>query len=106
MYPGNKFLPNQNIPRIEVIVSLAKGLALTSKTEIDLNIYRDSNKIPNDVKNEVSAATQNQLIVNYPNIEKLNPNRAATRAEVAAMVYQVLVLIGLAREINSPYIIS
>lgn len=106
LYPGKKFLPHQNIPRIQVIVSLANGLALTSKTEIDLNIYRDSNQIPNDAKSQVSAATQNQLIVNYPNIEKLNPNRAATRAEVAVMVYQVLVLIGKAREIDSPYIVS
>ncbi len=106
LYPGKKFLPHQNIPRIQVIVSLANGLALTSKIEIDLNIYRDSNQIPNDARSQVSAATQNQLIVNYPNIEKLNPNRAATRAEVAVMVYQVLVLIGKAREIDSPYIVS
>lgn len=106
VYPGKKFLPHQNIPRIQVIVSLANGLALTSKIEIDLNIYRDSNQIPNDARSQVSAATQNQLIVNYPNIEKLNPNRAATRAEVAVMVYQVLVLIGKAREIDSPYIVS
>ncbi|MGB3758019.1 MAG: DUF1565 domain-containing protein [Rivularia sp. (in: cyanobacteria)] len=106
VYPGQKFLPNQNIPRIQVIVSLANGLGLRNEIEIDLNIYRDSNQIPNDSKKEVSAATQNQLIVNYPNIEKLNPNRAATRAEASAMVYQVLVLIGKAREINSPYIVK
>jgi parallel beta-helix repeat protein len=106
VYPGNKFLPHQNIPRIQVIVSLTNGLALTSQTEIDWNIYRDRNQIPNEAKTQVSAATQNQLIVNYPNTEKLNPNRAATRAEVAAMVYQVLVLIGKAREIDSPYVVS
>lgn len=105
VYPGNKFLPNQNIPRIQVIVSLTNGLALKNLSETELNIYRDRNQIPSDVKAEVSAATQNQLIVNYPNTEKLNPNRAATRAEVAAMVYQVLVLIGKARKINSPYVV-
>ena len=106
VYPGQKFLPNQNIPRIQIIVSLANGLGLTSKTEIDNSIYRDSNQIPNDAKSQVSAATLNQLIVNYPNIEKLNPNRATTRAEAAAMVYQVLVFIGKATEIESLYIVK
>ncbi|MBV6622326.1 MAG: DUF1565 domain-containing protein [Rivularia sp. (in: Bacteria)] len=105
-YPGTKFFPNQNIPRIQVIVSLVNGLGLTTEGEIDLSIYKDERKIPDYAKNEVATATQNKLIVNYPDTRKLNPNQAATRAEVAAMVYQVLVLIGQAREINSSYIIG
>lgn len=104
-YPGKKFLPNQNIPRIQVIVSLVNGLGLTNEIEADLNIYQDSKKIPNYAKDEVTAATQNQLIVNYPKIEKLNPNQSATRAEVAVMVYQTLVLIGKVSAIDSPYIV-
>ncbi|MCJ8281410.1 MAG: S-layer homology domain-containing protein [Rivularia sp. ALOHA_DT_140] len=105
-YPGKKFLPNQNIPRIQVIVSLINALGLTNEIEFDLNIYDDSNQIPNYGGDEVAAATQNKLIVNYPKIEKLNPNRAATRAEVAVMVYQTLVLIGQAKAIDSPYVIG
>jgi len=104
-YPGKKFLPNQNIPRIQVIVSLVNGLGLTSEIEIDLNIYDDSNKIPNYGQDEVAAATQNRLIVNYPKIEKLNPKQSATRAEVAVMVYQTLVLMEKVTEIDSPYIV-
>lgn len=104
-YPGKKFLPNQNIPRIQVIVSLVNGLGLTNEIEADLNIYQDSKKIPNYAKDEVTAATQNQLIVNYPKIGKLNPNQSATRAEVAVMVYQTLVLIGKVSAIDSPYIV-
>ena len=104
-YPGRKFLPNQNIPRIQVIVSLVNGLGLTNEIEADLNIYQDSNKIPNYARDEVTAATQNRLIVNYPKVEKLNPNQSATRAEVAVMVYQTLVLIGKVSEIDSPYIV-
>ncbi|AFY55572.1 parallel beta-helix repeat (two copies) [Rivularia sp. PCC 7116] len=105
-YPGKKFFPNQNIPRIQVIVSLVNGLGLTTEGEIDLSIYKDQNKIPDYGKDEVATATQNRLIVNYPDTGKLNPNQAATRAEVAVMVYQVLVLIGQVREINSSYIIG
>ncbi|MGD1914498.1 MAG: DUF1565 domain-containing protein [Rivularia sp. (in: cyanobacteria)] len=103
-YPGKKFLPHQNIPRIQVIVSLINGLGFTGGAEIDLNIYDDSNKIPNNDKEKVAIATQNRLIVNHPKISKLNPNRAATRAEVAVMIYQVLVIGAQLREINSPFI--
>ncbi|MEL6461449.1 MAG: DUF1565 domain-containing protein [Cyanobacteria bacterium J06621_15] len=105
-YPGKKFLPNQNIPRIQVIVSLVNGLGLTNEIEVDLSIYQDSNKIPSYARDEVTAATLNQLIVNYPKIGKLNPNQSATRAEVAVMVYQTLVLIGKVSEIDSPYIVK
>ena len=105
-YPDNKFFPNQNIPRIQVIVSLVNGLGLTTEGEIDLSIFKDKNKIPDYGKDEVGAAIQNRLIANYPDTGKLKPNQAATRAEVAVMVYQVLVLIGQAREINSSYIIG
>ena len=106
-YPGKKFLPNQNIPRIQVIVSLTNGLGLENDMEIDpsLETYDDSKDIPSYGRDEIAIATRNQLIVNYPKVGKLNPNRAATRAEVAVMIYQVLVLTGQVEEIDSPYII-
>ncbi len=105
-YPGKRFFPNQNIPRIQVMVSLVNGLGLTSEAEINLNIYDDSNQIPDYGRDQIFTATQNRLIVNYPKIGKLNPNQAATRAEVAVMVYQVLFIAGQVKEINSPYIIG
>ncbi len=105
-YPGKKFRPNQNIPRIEVIISLVNGLGLTGEEEIDLNIYDDSSEIPNYCKDEVAIATQHRIIVNYPKVGKLNPNQAATRGEVAVMIYQILVLARQVREINSPLIIG
>ena len=81
-------------------------MGLTGEIEINLNIYEDSSKIPNYGKYEVSAATQNQPIVNYPKINKLNPNQPATRAEVAVMVYQVLVQHRKVKGIYSPYIVG
>ncbi len=98
-YRGKKFIPHKNIPRIEVIVSLVKGFGLASEVEIDLNIYEDSNKIPNYAKQEVIIATQYGLIVNYPRSNQLNPNRAATRAEAAVIIYQLLVLAGQVRQL-------
>jgi hypothetical protein len=105
-YPGKKFRPHQNISRIQVIVSLVNGLGLTGEEEIDLNMYDDSHEIPNYGKEQVAIATQNRIIVNYPKVGKLKPQQAATRAEVAVMVYQLLVIARKVREIDSPYIIG
>jgi hypothetical protein len=46
------------------------------------------------------------LVVNYPNLSTLNPTRNATRAEVAAFIYQALVKEGEAVAINSPYVVN
>ena len=43
-----------------------------------------------------SSATQRQIVVNYPVLVQLNPTQTATRAEVAAFVYQALVNAGKA----------
>jgi hypothetical protein len=54
----------------------------------------------------VAAATERRLVVNYPNIRLLNPNQVATRAEVAAILYQGLVSTGQVAAISSPYIVG
>lgn len=103
-YPGNIFRPNQEIPRVQVIVALANGLNLTTPTNPNLSIYQDAAQIPDYAREEVAAATQRQIVVNYPVVQQLQPLRNATRAEVAAFVYQALVNAGKAEPIASPYV--
>ena len=107
-YPGNVFEPTQNIPRVQILVSLANGLnyAVSRDPESILQSYSDSGSIPNYAKNSVAAATENRMVVNYPNVQFLNPNQTATRAEVAAFIYQGLVRSGQANAISSPYIVG
>lgn len=107
-YPGNVFEPTQNIPRVQVLVSLANGLnySATQAPETILQTYADASGIPNYARNSVAAATENRLVVNYPNVQFLNPNQTATRAEVAAFIYQSLVRSGQANAIASPYIVG
>jgi hypothetical protein len=107
-YPGNVFEPNQNIPRVQVLVSLANGLnySASQAPETILQTYADASGIPNYARNSVAAATENRLVVNYPNVQFLNPNQTATRAEVAAFIYQSLVRSGQANAIASPYIVG
>jgi parallel beta-helix repeat protein len=105
-YPGNKFLPNQRIPRVQVLVSLASGLKLRSDDTSVLSVYQDSSLIPQYATTAVAGATAKQLVVNYPIATKLDPNREATRAEVAAFVYQALVNAGRAQPIASNYLVK
>lgn len=109
-YPGNVFRPDENIPRAQVLVSLTNGLGYTVAADTPVNqvlgIYADAAAIPDYARPSIAAATQRRMVVNYPNIQLLNPNRVATRAEVAAFVYQALVNTGQVAFIPSPYIVG
>lgn len=107
-YPNNIFRPDENIPRAQVLVSLANGLGYASGNSTDQTLlaYNDASAIPNWARPSVAAATDRQIVVNYPNVGTLAPNRAATRAEVAAFIYQALVSSGNVAAIDSPYIVG
>lgn len=104
-YPDRTFKPEQQIPRVQALVSLATGLNLTADQPDVLSFFTDAGQIPNYATNAIAAATQRQLVVNYPTVKQLNPNRPATRAEVAAFVYQALVNAQKADALPSPYLV-
>lgn len=105
-YPDGTFKPQQQIPRVQVLVSLANGLGLNAETQNALGFYTDAAQIPKYATGSVAAATSRKLVINYPTVKQLNPNREATRAEVAAFVYQALVSAGRAQAIPSPYLVQ
>lgn len=105
-YPDGTFKPQQQIPRVQVLVSLANGLGLNADSQNALTFYTDATQIPKYATGSVAAATSRQLVINYPTVKQLNPNREATRAEVAAFVYQALVSAGRAQAISSPYLVQ
>jgi hypothetical protein len=107
-YSGNVFRPEQNIPREQVLVALANGLnySANNSTTDTLGYYNDASAISNYARNSIAAATEKKIVVNYPNTKSLTPTENATRAEVAAFIYQALVSQGNAEAINSPYVVS
>lgn len=105
-YPGNVFSPEQNIPRVQVLVALSNGLGYSATTTSALQAYNDSVSIPEYAVNSISAATEKSIVVNYPDVRFLNPNQVATRADVAAFIYQALVSSGQVSAISSPYIVA
>ncbi|GET36046.1 S-layer homology domain-containing protein [Microseira wollei] len=107
-YPGRVFRPNQRIPREQVLVSLASGLNYSGSLPPAsvLEYYRDRRAIPNYAGEKIAAATEQGIVVNYPDVDRLKPNKIATRAEVAAFIYQALVNSSQAQAIVSPYIVA
>ncbi|MEM6450609.1 MAG: S-layer homology domain-containing protein [Cyanobacteria bacterium P01_D01_bin.105] len=115
-YPDGTFGLDRPITRLEVLLSLASGLGIDINTSeangSENNIsadellaaFDDKGEIPSWAVEAIAAATNNQLIVNYPNVRELNPNRNATRSEIAAIAHQALVSRGRANAINSPYV--
>lgn len=105
-FPDNSFKPNDNVQRAQVIVSLVNGLGLSASDETVLSTYSDRAAIPDYAKDEVNTATKKEIVVSYPDTKQLDPTKDATRAEVAAMVYQALVDANQVSEVNSDYIVS
>ncbi|PZD72752.1 Endo-1,4-beta-xylanase A [Acaryochloris thomasi RCC1774] len=92
-YPGNEFQPKQQIPKVQALVALASGLQLEPQGQIaeSLGVFSDAAQIPDYAKSGIAAATETGIVVNNPNVKFLNPNDNATRADIAAFVYQALV---------------
>ncbi|MEL7357753.1 MAG: HEAT repeat domain-containing protein [Cyanobacteria bacterium J06560_6] len=105
-YPDGTFGLDQPITRLEVLLSLTSGLGIdtTGATGEALTAFADSGEIPDWAAAAIAAATESQLVVNYPDVAQLNPQKNATRAEIAAIAYQALVNSGRANAIASEYI--
>jgi S-layer homology domain len=97
-YPNKTFAPSQNIIRIESLVSLTNGSKLQpdgSPDRVD-ELFADAAQVPDYGRNALLAATQKcvSVSVSYPVNKNYDPNRIATRADVAASIHQVLVAAG------------
>ncbi|MBN3924685.1 DUF1565 domain-containing protein [Nostoc sp. NMS4] len=103
-FSDRTFRPDQSVQRLQVIVSLVNGLGLPAVDSDVLEVYSDRHTIPDSARKAVATATQRGIVVNYPDPKVLASSRPATRAEVAAMVYQALVAIGRTSAIKSAYV--
>ncbi|MEH2176907.1 DUF1565 domain-containing protein [Nostoc sp.] len=103
-FSDRTFRPDRSVQRLQVIVSLVNGLGLPAVDSGVVEVYSDRHTIPDYARTAVATATQRGIVVNYPDPKVLAPLRFATRAEVAAMVYQALVAIGRTSAIKSVYV--
>lgn len=105
-YPRQEFRPNGSITRLEALIALASGLELQAQRPISLpQLFEDHKDIPTWAIAALTAATDAELVVNYPNLQRLRPHQPAVRAEVAAFLYQALVRLGQMPAIESSAIV-
>ena len=109
-YSQEEFRPLQNIPRYQVLVTLATGLGLEPSQDAEqiLQQFGDSDGVPSWATQQVAAAVENGLLVNRPEFasNSLMPETPATRAEVAAMIHQALVQTDELESLESEYIVN
>src|SRR5919199_3143309 len=110
-YPGNRFVPEASIARMEVLISLVTGLEITSDVIADIKaafpeLYQDAAQIPTYAIEKIATATDAGIVVNYPNLKLLKPLDVATRADVAAFIYQALVYLETVSVIASEYVVT
>ena len=106
-YPDQTFQPADLITKMEVILSLVNGLQLSKPQdpEAALQAFSDRDQIPEWARPALGAAAQADVVVNYPDVDQLRPDQPATRAEVAALLYQALQTTGQVPPLESPYIV-
>ncbi len=108
-FPDLTFDPNFPLTKLQALLALVSGLNMQAVSPANLRslqFYTDKSDIPGYAESAIATATQLGLVFNRPNLAELRPNRAATRAEVSAMVYQSLVLSGKFPSVSSPYQVS
>lgn len=104
-YPGNRFNPTENIRRVQAWVSLVSGLNYAPQGEpqqLLSQMFDDAGQIPSYARDAIAAATEKRLIVNYPNLRRLDSDRPATRADVSAFLCQALM--GRSSPLPSEYV--
>lgn len=80
--------PTQTAPNPAVVVPITKQPL--SPSMVVNKYYQDAAKIPAEAIDDVAEATKAGIVINYPNLRLLNPNQAATRGEISAMIHRAL----------------
>lgn len=101
-YPGGVFRPNQPIPLSQLQVALVTGLNLPTPVDSAQIVgkYADAQEVPKWAVDKIATAIDAGLVSKYPDDNKLTPNRIATRADAAALVYEALAKQGKVKQIQ------
>jgi hypothetical protein len=92
-YPNRFFAPLEPVTRLHVVLAIASGLNYAFPSQpaetILARYFLDAGAIAPYAHDAVAAATENGLVVSFPNAAVLNPDGLASRGDVAAMLCQV-----------------
>lgn len=106
-FEDGTFRPDERITKAELVVSIAKGMQLSGGNVDRLDAYYDdANNIPAIVKSAIANATDNKIVVNYPDKRIFSPESNATRAQAVAILYRVMMSKGTATNYNNIYLVN
>jgi hypothetical protein len=92
-YANLTFQPNQIISRVQALTALVSGLKYGVTIEPIITLkknYTDFAQIPVYAMGAIAAATEKGIVVNYPDIKLLQPNKNLTRGEIAPFICRIL----------------
>jgi hypothetical protein len=92
-YSERIFNPTRKMNRLNTLLALASGLRYSPTLPISQTLtaaFDDAGQIPETAQRGIAGATEKRMVVNYPDVRKLNPNQEVTRAELAAFICQAL----------------
>ncbi len=109
--PNNTFDPEVRITKLDMLVMLAQALGYTEVTSgksVDtlLSVFVDADTIPSEYRVIIAALVEKGIIVNYPNVNRLNLYEAVTRAEGCTFIYQAMASMNLVETVYSAYIVD
>ncbi|MFN3926085.1 MAG: L,D-transpeptidase [Pseudanabaenaceae cyanobacterium] len=105
------FQPDRPVTKGEALFALAQVLALhqqkmaTPKTFLS-RMYHDAHSVLPEQINGIAALTARGLVVNYPDVHRLNLQQPLTQAELIALIHQGLVQQKRLQPIPSPYVVN
>ncbi len=98
-YPNGKFMPNNNVTRVEALCAMSKAIQCGEMSECDakavLSRYTDGSQVPEWAQIPIAKALDKGALNNSPNPNRINPFGEATRADIAAMLQNIRVATGL-----------
>lgn len=97
-YPDKTFKPNNIITKSEAASVISH---ITKNVKYDVNVlknYKDANSVYPWVKNQYAKSIAMNIYVNYPDADKLLPNKDLNRAEAAVLLYKLKNALNLVQE--------
>lgn len=87
-YPDGTFMPNQNISKLQIVIAISNGLAVSGGDVNNLpSFFTDHASIAPWARPSVANALTNRLILNYPTKTQFKPLQNATRSDATALMY-------------------
>ncbi|MBR6163153.1 S-layer homology domain-containing protein [bacterium] len=100
-YPNNTFHPDEALSRAEALTIMSKGVNCPMdecRAKEILSKYCDGEDVAQWAQIPIAKALDSGANVDMPNPERIEPNRDASRAEVASMLENIRVSLGYSKD--------